>query len=423
MEWRAVRGMHDLFGEELLAWQNVETRMRAILASFGYTEIRTPVLEKREVFTHGVGDETDIVEKQMYQVSGDGDGEKSEKLVLRPEGTAAFMRAVIEHRLHQSGKPQRYYYYLSMFRHERPQKGRLRQFHQFGGELINDPTPEADAEIIILLHAIYQAFGINDYEIRINSVGCVKCRPVYREKLKAALAPRIAELCPQCQKRFERSPLRILDCKSETCQKIAATAPKFADSLCEECKTHQAKLCSCLKEVSVPFIEDPNIVRGLDYYVRTAFEFTSNLLGAQSALVGGGRYDGLSEKYGEKSMPAVGFGLGMERLMLALEAKGLTPKIDFHPRFFLAPLGEEAQKKLFALSVSLKRQGVWADMMYEPKGLKNLMKSADRAGAHYALLLGDEEIKKGIAILKAMKTGQQEELKLATLEEELLRRK
>lgn len=418
MELRAVRGMHDLYGEELLAWQAVEERVKKILASFGYAEIRTPVLEKREVFTHAVGDETDIVEKQMYQVAGDGE----DKLVLRPEGTAAFMRAVVEHNLHQTGKPQRYYYYLSMFRHERPQKGRQRQFHQFGAELINDPSPEADAEIIILLHAIYQSFGINDYEIRINSVGCANCRPAYREKLKEALRPRLAELCPQCQKRFERAPMRILDCKNEACQAIAKTAPRISDCLCEDCKAHQTRLVARLKSTNIPYIEDPNIVRGLDYYIRTAFEFTSNLLGAQSALVGGGRYDGLSEKYGQKALPAVGFGLGMERLMMALEAKGLVPKVSFEPKIFLAALGDAAFAELFPLSFRLKQQGVWADMVYEAKGLKNLLKQADRSGAKWTVVLGEDELKKGIVLLKDMKQGTQEELPIKGLEAELLRR-
>ncbi len=419
VEIKAVRGMHDLFGEELAAWKKVETQIFSILESFGYSEIRTPVLENLEVFKGTVGDDTDIVEKQMYTIE-----KEKETLVLRPEGTAAFMRAVLEHQLHQSGNPGRFFYYLPMFRHERPQKGRLRQFHQVGIEIINDPSPEADAEIIAVLDQVYKNFNISEYEIRINSVGCSDCRPAYKESLKKYFQPRLAELCELCQKRFERSPLRILDCKKESCKEIAKGAPLISESLCAVCKTHHTKLKLRLDQISLKYIDDPSIVRGLDYYCRTAFEFTSDLLGAQSALGGGGRYDGLSARFGKANFASVGLALGMERLIIALETKGLLPKDDARPVFFFAALGEKAFQILYPLSMELKRRGIRTEMLYEEnRGLKNLLKHANRFNAEYTLILGDTEVDQKAALLKDMKAGTQENISLDGLLEELIRRK
>jgi histidyl-tRNA synthetase len=414
---KAVRGMHDLFGPELERWLAVEERAKKIFGDFGYQEIRTPVLEHIDVFKQTVGDETDIVEKQMYTVKGDED-----ELVLRPEGTAAFLRSVIEHQLHQTGRPQRFYYYLSMFRHERPQKGRQRQFHQFGAELINDATPEADAELIVLLDAFLKAFDITEYEVRVNSVGDSECRPLYKEALKEYFRPHLAALCAECQKRFERSPLRILDCKKEACRALAEKAPRILDNLCGPCETHHKRVTQRLTAAGVKFIEDPSIVRGLDYYIRTAFEFTSNLLGAQSALAGGGRYDGLSQRFGETPFPAVGFGLGMERIMLALDAKQAILPQGRRPLYYFAALGEPAFDVLYPLSLALKRRGVGVEMVYEQKKLKDLLKLADRSGARYTLMLGDREIQEGSAPLKNMQERTQESLALSGLEEELFRR-
>lgn len=418
MEIRSVRGMNDLFGAELQQWIHVENHIRQIFTSFGYTEIRTPVLEKIEVFSGTVGDETDIVEKQMYQVVTD-----SETYVLRPEGTASFMRSVLEHNLHNSGQTGRYFYYLPMFRHERPQKGRLRQFHQFGAELINDPSAEADAELITVLDQIYKSFEITEYRVRINSVGCLDCRTAYKEKLKIFFQPKLSELCEQCQKRYERSAMRILDCKRETCKLIAKTAPLIPSCLCSDCKAHHERLKHCLTLAQVQFEEDPYIVRGLDYYTRTAFEFTSDLLGAQDALGGGGRYDGLSSRFGEAPFPAVGFGLGMERLMIALQAKQKLPQLNITPKFFFAPLGEKAFELLYPLSLQLKRQGIWCELSYDKtKGLKWLLKQANRVNADFSVMLGEEELNSGTVLLKNMKLGTQETLSIANLESELLRR-
>ena len=249
---RAVRGMHDLFGPEMAKWHWIEKQVHQVFEQFGYQEIRTPVLEQIDVFSKTVGDETDIVEKQMYLVN-----KENESLVLRPEGTAGFMRAVLEHQLHREGTPGRYYYYLPMFRHERPQKGRLRQFHQFGAELINDPSPHCDAEVIALLDAIYRKLGIFEYDIRINSLGCSGCRTQMKEALTLYLTPQIEKLCEQCIKRFDRAPLRILDCKRESCQEIASRAPSLSDSLCSECKAHHEEVKHCLNEAQISFKDDP----------------------------------------------------------------------------------------------------------------------------------------------------------------------
>lgn len=419
MDLKAVRGMHDLHGEEIARWHWVESKVRDVFRAFGYQEIRTPVLEKLEVFKQTVGDDTDIVEKQMYTVASDGE----DKMVLRPEGTAAFIRAVVEHGLQQTGHPQRYFYYLPMFRHERPQKGRLRQFHQFGGEIINDPSPEADVEIIALLDQTYRVFNVTEYEVRINSVGCIECRPVYKEALKLYFAPHLKSLCELCQKRFERSPLRILDCKKPECQKLALAAPKITAHLCQSCQAHQHGVKQGLQAAKIKFIEDPNIVRGLDYYCRTAFEFTSDLLGAQSALGAGGRYDGVSTRFGDKGFPAVGYALGMERLVLVLEQKQAFPTMFPKPDLFLAPLGEKAFKKLFPISFTLRRKGVATLMPYErDKALKWIVKQSDRVGARYTLILGEDEFKTGKALLKDMQARTQDSLPLEGLEDELLRR-
>ncbi len=422
MEIKAVRGMHDQLGEDLARWKAVEAQVREILECFGYREIRTPVLEAVEVFSQSLGEATDVVEKQMYQVQDRGhpDSGKVDTLVLRPEATSSVVRAILEHGLHRQPGPQRYYYCLPMFRYERPQKGRLRQFHQIGAELILDATPEADVEMIVVLDTIYRALGITQYEIRINSVGSEICRPAYREKLKAYFQPHLAALCEQCQKRFERAPMRILDCKNPSCLALAEKAPRMVDNLDAESAAHYTQVKKRLRDAGVAFVEDPGIVRGLDYYSRTAFEFTSPLLGAQSALGGGGRYDELSTRFGADAFPAVGWALGMERLMMALEASGRLPVLAKPVSFFFIPLGEPAFEFMYPLSLELKRKGLRVEMPYErDKKLKWLLKQADRFDARYALLLGDDELKAGSATLKDMVQGTQETISIGNLEAEL----
>jgi histidyl-tRNA synthetase len=422
---KAVRGMHDLVGTTAAQWQKVESRVRALLEAFGYSEIRTPVLEHIEVFTQAVGEGTDIVEKQMYTVAdrNSADGAKPETLVLRPEATSSVIRAVLENQLHRAPHPQRFYYILPMFRYERPQKGRLRQFHQIGAELMGDATPEADAEAIVLLDAVFRSFGLTEYEIRINSVGSSACRPAYKEKLKGYFQPHLAALCADCQKRFDRAPMRILDCKVEGCRALAEKAPRVVDHLDPESTLHFQMVQKRLTQAGVPFVLDPGIVRGLDYYSRTAFEFTSSLLGAQSALGGGGRYDELTSRFGEDPYPAVGWALGLERLMMALEAKDLLKFPVRKPNFFFAPLGDGAFEALYALALRLKRAGIWVEMSHEQgKKAKWLMKQADRSGAEYTLILGEDELVANQALIKNMTTGEQTPVPWKTIEEDLKRR-
>lgn len=409
--------MHDLLGAQMEAWTRVEQTVRTLFSLAGYREIRTPVLEHAEVFTQAVGDDTDIVEKQMYRVESD----EKEKLVLRPEETAAFVRAVIEHQLHRSNQTQRFFYYLPMFRHERPQKGRLRQFYQFGAELILDPTPEADAEIVWLLDHLLKTLKITEYGIRINSLGCQDCRPKYKLALESFFKPHLESLCEQCQKRFARSPLRILDCKKEACRALAVQAPKTGDYLDDACHEHHAQLKKQLSALGISFQDDPHIVRGLDYYCRTAFEFTSDLLGAQSALAGGGRYDPLATRFGEKAFPAVGFGLGMERIILVLEQKGLLEGSPPEPFYYFAALGEAAFDLLYRVSFALKQEKIAVEMSYDrEKGLKALLKLADRSGCAYTVVVGDNELAQSSIIVKDMKARTQSTLSLPHLTPESL---
>lgn len=415
----SVRGMNDLFGEEMARWGFVEAKIRSVFRAFGYTEFRVPALEKVEVFSQTVGEDSDIVEKQMYTFT-DASGEK---LALRPEGTASFMRAAIEHQLHKQGVGQRYFYYLPMFRGERPQKGRLRQFHQFGAECLNDSSPESDAELIALLDTIFRALGIEEFTIRLNNIGDEPTRIKYREVLQSYFKPSLAQLCPQCQGRFERAPMRILDCKNESCRVIARKAPILLDHLDPKSRAHHQLVKAHLTALGVPYVEDPYIVRGLDYYSQSAFEFDCQLLGAQSALGAGGRYDGLAERFGEAPIPAVGWALGMERVMLVLEAKQLLGTQTLVPHYFFAPLGEKAFGTLFSLQLSLKKEGVSVEMSYEKgRSLKSLLKQANRSQAKQTLILGDQEYDRGIAVLRDMETSQQLEIPLKDLKVELMRR-
>jgi len=428
----AVRGMHDAFGEELARWQHVETVVRGVLERYGYREIRTPAVEKVEVFK-AVGDATDIVEKQMFllqapgpEAAGSDVRPEKDLMCLRPEGTAGFVRAVVEHNLGANGALGRYYYALPMFRYERPQKGRLRQFHQFGIELVNDATPDADAESIAVMDDVFRAFGLTQYDVRLNSVGCADCRPAYTKLLVAYFEPHRAQLCEQCQKRLDRAPMRLLDCKNETCKALAAKAPKLIDHLDEKCRAHHAGVEATLRAAEVKYVNDPTIVRGLDYYRRTAFEFQSDLLGAQSALGGGGRYDGLAARFGgDVNFTAVGWGMGVERLLIALEASGYFTGKTFAtgPVVQLVPIGAEAYAKLLKLSYSLRRRGIGAQIAYAPdKAMKWHMKQADRTAAKFALIAGETELASGVAQLKELATGTQSQVPFAELEDWLLAR-
>lgn len=410
MNLKAVRGMHDLFGPELVAWKKVESRIHSILSAFGFDEIRTPVLEHVEVFKQSVGDDSEIVEKQMYEVLERGptaDGKAAEKLVLRPEGTAAFARAVLEHGLHRTGHIGRYYYSLPMFRHERPQKGRLRQFHQVGAEIINSTAPETDAELLVLIDHLFREIGIQEFTLRINSLGTAAARAQFAEALKKFMAPHLSSIDEVVRAKLQRAPLRILDTKDPSLLEIVRNAPTIGEFLEPQSRQHFETICSRLTALGVPFVIDPLIVRGLDYYSETAFEVTSNALGSQSALGAGGRYDGLAERFGASPIPGIGWAIGLERVMLVLGTQLAT---EAHgPLAFLAPIGPAAFELLLSKSLEMKKSGLRTEISYErDKGLKWHLKQADRLNAQWAILVGDSELSSGLAQAKNLRTGDQQ---------------
>jgi len=415
MKIQSFRGFRDILPDEAALWQAVEAETRELFELYGYAEIRTPALEKVELFSRTVGEDTDIVQKEMYVVENKREG----NMALRPEGTAAVVRAYNEHNLAASRPaPEKLYYILPMFRHERPQAGRFRQFHQLGAEALGIDSPAIDAEMIAMVANLLKKFNVSNIEIQLNSVGCKACRPEYREKLKTYLAASYNDLCQDCQNRFERNPMRILDCKQEGCQQIVASAPVMINHYCQACHDHFSELQEYLGILGVEFHKNPRMVRGLDYYVRTAFEFVSSSLGAQSAILGGGRYDGLSEDIGGPHLPGVGFAMGIERLISLLQVE-LSPKpIDV----FIAILGAAARKPAIALQRDLRQAGIRTELEYQEKSLKSQMKKAGKLGVAYTILLGEDELKKGIAVVRAMAESSQQEVAMPQLVETLLHR-
>jgi histidyl-tRNA synthetase len=408
MKIQSFRGFRDILPDEMPLWHKVEAATRELFELYGYSEIRTPVLEKLELFARGVGEDTDIVQKEMYVIENEREG----NMALRPEGTAAVVRAYNEHNLHAKHPvPEKLYYILPMFRHERPQAGRFRQFHQIGAEALGVDSPTIDAEMIAMIFALFVKLGVTDIEVQLNSVGCKACRPGYRETLKAYLADSYDRLCEDCRNRFERNPMRVLDCKKERCQEIVAAAPVMIEHYCEDCHTHFTELQEYLKLLEVDFQITPKMVRGLDYYVRTAFEFVSSSLGAQSAVLGGGRYDGLSEDIGGKALPGVGFAMGIERFISLLPEQAEPRK----PDVFIAVLGQSARKPAISLQKELRGAGIRAEIEYQQRSLKSQMKKAGKLGTAYVVLLGDNEIETGIAVLRDMNESSQEELPMTQL--------
>ena len=374
MKIQSFRGFRDILPDEIALWHKVETATRELFELYGYAEIRTPVLEKLELFSRGVGEDTDIVQKEMYVIENEREG----NMAMRPEGTAAVVRAYNEHKLYAKNPvPEKLYYILPMFRHERPQAGRFRQFHQIGAEALGVDSPTIDAEMIAMIFNLFIKLGVKNINVQLNSVGCKECRPGYRETLKAYLAESYDRLCQDCQNRYERNPMRVLDCKSERCQEIVASAPFMIEHYCENCHAHFSELQEYLHLLGVDFQIAPKMVRGLDYYVRTAFEFVSSSLGAQSAVLGGGRYDGLSEDIGGKSLPGVGFAMGIERFISLLPGSDDTRS----PDVFIAVLGESARKPAISLQKELREAEVRTEIEYQQKSLKSQMKKAGKLGA------------------------------------------
>jgi len=412
---KAPRGTKDVLPSESKKWQYVENLMRNLCDLYGFKEIRTPVFEHTELVLRGVGETTDIVQKEMYTFEDRG----GRSITLKPEGTAPAVRAFIEHNLVNEVLPGKLYYITPVFRYERPQAGRLREHHQFGIELFGSKDPSADAEVISLAMELFNRLGIKNLEININSIGCPKCRKNYNEVLKDYLKNNYDNLCSTCRDRFERNPLRILDCKTDGCKKIVKDAPVIIDYICEECREHFEGLKKHLDVLGYKYNVNPMIVRGLDYYTKTVFEIVSKDIGSQGTVCGGGRYDGLFEECGGPSIPAVGFGMGIERLLLTLESQGISLPVDDKIDVFIASIGDEAGLKAFELISDLRRNNISADKDRMDRSLKGQMKYADKIKAKYTLVLGDNELNSGKAKLKNMQNGEQIEIEINYLIETL----
>ena len=404
----AIKGTLDLLPKESCKTQYIEAAVREIAENYGFLEMRTPVFEHTELFQRSVGETTDVVQKEMYTFEDKG----GRSITLRPEGTAGAARAFLEHGLFNDALPQKIYYLTSCYRYEKPQAGRLREFHQFGVESFGAGTPAADAEIISLAHAVFRYLGVQNLTLEINSIGCPECRKKFQEALKAYFESYREQLCDTCKSRLERNPMRILDCKSPVCSEIAAGAPKILDYLCDDCRAHFDAVQKYLQAMDIAFTVNPTIVRGLDYYTRTVFEFVSSEIGAQGTVCGGGRYDGLLEELGGKPMPACGFGMGIERLLLLMEAQGVPFPEPKKCDVYLVSMGEEAGLKAAALAEQLREEGLSAQFDTVGRGLKAQMKYADKIGAAYTVVLDDAELESRRVNLKNMRDGTQTELDL-----------
>ena len=402
----APRGTKDILPDTVGEWTYVEAKIRDLCSRYGYQEIRTPMFEHTELFHRGIGEGTDVVDKEMYTFTDRGD----RSITLRPENTASAVRAYLQNKLYGDGSLTKLFYIGSMFRYDRPQAGRMREFHQFGVEALGEENPAVDAEIIMLAMDFLQSLGLKDLKLFLNSVGCPKCRPVYRKVLQDFFRDKLDELCDDCKDRFERSPLRILDCKADADKPFMADAPKITDCLCEECQDHFHKVQDYLTQAGIDFELDARLVRGLDYYTKTAFEVKYAPLGAQSAVAGGGRYDGLVEEMGGKPTPAVGFATGLERVLLALEKQELLPAMDKQTDAFVVALGEAAQGPAFQLLTRLRQAGLKAGMDYAGRSMKAQMKQANKAGARFALIIGEDEVKEACVQLKDMEKSEQQKV-------------
>ena len=406
------KGTKDVLCEDAYKWHYVENAARQTAANFGFKEIRTPVFEHTELFLRGVGETTDIVTKEMYTFLDKGD----RSITLKPEGTAGVARAFVGGVQQNGTLPYKMYYITPVFRYERPQAGRLREHHQFGVELYGSSSPLADVEVIALAKSLFDALGLKDLTLNINSIGCPECRAKYNAALKEYLGSRLNEMCRECQSRFEKNPLRILDCKDENCKKITADAPKVLDFLCDECKSHFEGLKAGLNAVGIEYKVNPQIVRGLDYYTKTVFEFVSNAIGAQGTVCGGGRYDRLVEEVGGKPTPAVGFGMGLERLLIVLESQGLLEKAPKeNVDYYLASIGENALNFTLKLANKLRQKGKSVEFDLMSKSVKAQMKYANKIEAKYVIVVGDDEILSGKVRVKDMASGNEEEIEIKDL--------
>jgi histidyl-tRNA synthetase len=417
MKYKATYGTHDLLPEDSFKWQHLEERVRKKISFYNYKEIRIPIFEETDLFSRSIGEDTDIVQKEMYTFLDQG----KRSLTLRPEGTAGVVRAYLEHSLGEKSPLVKLFYFGPMFRQERPQKGRLRQFHQFGVEAIGSLEPSLDAEMIELAVKICFDLGITDFKLHLNSIGCPKCRPIHRDEFLSYMKDKVGELCEDCKTRYLRNPLRMFDCKKEGCIEKLKDAPVMVDFLCDECKNHYELVKEFLNELKIDYFEDKRLVRGLDYYTKTAFELKSKLLGTQDTLCGGGRYDLLVEELGGKNTPAIGFAAGIERYILALKMQKKLDLGDKNLDLFIITLGDKAKTFAMKLMKDLRAKNLICETDYLSRSLKAQMREADRQKAKKVLIIGEDEMKKGRAILKDMESGEQGEIELEKIRDSLSR--
>lgn len=408
---KAPRGTHDILPSESYRWHAIEEQIKKICLEFGYKEIRTPMFESTELFERGVGDTTDVVQKEMYTFLDKG----GRSITLKPEGTSPIVRSFVENSVYANPQPTKLYYLYPCFRYEKPQAGRLREFHQFGVEVFGSHTASVDAEVISLAMSLLSRLGVTGIELNINSIGCPTCRKAYNEKLKEFFRPHLNELCETCRERFEKNPLRIIDCKSDSCKQIYKDAPLLIEHICDDCNAHFEKLKKYLEIMEIPYKVDATIVRGLDYYTKTVFEIVSKNEGSEGTICGGGRYDGLVEEIGGPQMPGVGFGMGLERLLLVLESINKLPENNECPDVFIANIGEGADAFVQKLVFELRKEGISAERDYLERSVKAQMKFANKIDAKFSLVIGDDDIAKGAANVKNMQTGESEDVEFSKL--------
>lgn len=406
----APKGTQDILTKDSYKWQIVEDVMRRVSLAYGFKEIRTPVFEHTDLFVRSVGQTSDVVQKEMYTFNDKG----NRSITLRPEGTAGAVRAILEHGVYNEGLPIKAYYFDSCYRYEKPQAGRLREFHQFGVEVFGAGSALADAEIIALAKAIFDCLGLSELQLEINSIGCKKCRQEYYKALKDYFKSNIDNLCSICKERLDKNPMRILDCKNDECKSICENAPVMLDFLCDECREHFESVKEYLNAINIEFNVNPKIVRGLDYYTRTVFEFVSSQIGAQATVCGGGRYDGLVREIGGPDMPSLGFGIGMERLLLLLDRPSTALTEIEAPRcdVYIASVGEEARKKAFNLVENLRTASITAECDLSNKSLKAQLKYANKIKAKFSIVIGETELESNNAKVKNMQTGELSDINL-----------
>ncbi|HXX57337.1 MAG TPA: histidine--tRNA ligase [Thermodesulfovibrionales bacterium] len=404
MKFSALKGVHDILPPDVYLWQRAESLAREICSIYGFQEVRVPLIESTDIFTRSIGATTDIVEKEMYTFPD----RAGRSITLRPEGTASVVRAYIENHLHTLPSPQKFFYSGPMFRYERPQKGRFRQFHQIGAEAFGVGVPELDAEVLSMLRVFLEKLGLRGLNFEVNSIGCDDCRPAFRKALLDFFSPFLNDLCPDCQRRYASNPLRILDCKVERCIQLRSGAPRVTDFLCGACRDHFETLLSLLDVLHIPHTLNPVLVRGLDYYTRTTFEVTSEHLGSQKAVAAGGRYDKLVEEFGGPKTPAIGFAIGIERLITLMKERGEPSPPS--PDVFIATLGRRAVIKSAVLAEELRARGFWAEVGYDGSSLKSQLRKADRLSSRYAVIIGEDELSSGKLTWKNLRDGTQGEI-------------